>query len=106
MIIFGWRNRLRALAQGVFFCPVDRSARGGVLLEARRWFTLFFIPVFPIRTVGRAVECTTCGTQFDERILTTDDSRAVAAQAAQLSAAQAQQGPVGVAHPTYQVPAA
>ena len=34
------------------------------------WFTLFFIPVIPLKQLGDAVECETCGTSFKDVVLT------------------------------------
>lgn len=34
----------------------------------RNWFTLFFIPVFPIASAKLIYECNQCGASYDERI--------------------------------------
>jgi tetratricopeptide (TPR) repeat protein len=37
-------------------------------MQGRDWFTLFFIPIFPISGVKRFVQCSTCKTSFDADI--------------------------------------
>lgn len=69
MIVFGWRTRLAILWEGMFACPYERQHRQARLREARRWFTLFWIPVIPLARLGRAVECSGCGLSFKEQVL-------------------------------------
>ena len=38
-------------------------------LEARRWFTVFFIPVIPLKQLGTVVQCDSCGGQFGDDVL-------------------------------------
>jgi hypothetical protein len=64
LIIFGLRVFYRTIAQGTFHCRRcggDRQYRHRV---GRRWFTLFFIPVIPLNSVGEHVQCTTCRTRY------------------------------------------
>jgi hypothetical protein len=35
----------------------------------RMWFTLFFIPVIPLKQLGDAVECESCGTSYKPEVL-------------------------------------
>ncbi len=65
LLIFGLSVFFRTVGEGEFHCPScggDRRYRQRV---ARRWFTLFFIPVIPLNTVGEVVECGTCRTRFN-----------------------------------------
>lgn len=69
MIIWGFRTRRKTLSHGHFHCPnegVDRDCR---VVEARRWFTLFFIPLIPLKVLGEFVECASCGATYDPRVL-------------------------------------
>jgi zinc-ribbon family len=64
LIIFGLRVFYRTIAQGTFHCRRcggDRQYRHRV---GRRWFTLFFLPVIPLNSVGEHVQCTTCRTRY------------------------------------------
>ncbi len=69
-IIFGWRSRNKATAEGVFHCPGEGGDRRYRRVLVRRWFTLFFIPVIPLNTLGEYIECGGCGRGYDERVLT------------------------------------
>jgi tellurite resistance protein len=69
LLIFGLSVFFRTVGQGDFHCPNcggDRHYRQRV---ARRWFTLFFIPVIPLNRVGEVVECATCRTRFNLDVL-------------------------------------
>jgi zinc-ribbon family len=69
LLIFGLSVFFRTVGQGDFHCPNcggDRHYRQRV---ARRWFTLFFLPVIPLNRVGEVVECATCRTRFNLDVL-------------------------------------
>lgn len=68
LLIFGFNVRFKTVSSALFFCPVCGGDRDGALRVARRWFTLFWLPVIPLRTVGEVVECATCGTRFDPEV--------------------------------------
>jgi hypothetical protein len=57
IIIWGWRTRLKGVGGGVFFSPAAGRDAPYRLVEARRWFTLFWIPVIPLKRLGTFVEC-------------------------------------------------
>ena len=69
ILVFGMRVRMKHLASGTFHCPGCGVDRQYELLEARRWFTVFFIPLIPMKVLGRVLKCTTCSGQFDEKVL-------------------------------------
>ena len=71
-IIFGTTGRWSKHQQdtGEFFCPTCGGDRQWVRCVLRRWFSLFFIPIFPVgKPVVAAVQCTTCNTRFDDAAL-------------------------------------
>ena len=69
LLIFGIRVRFSTVEQGDFFCPQCGGDRHFARRRARRWFTLFFIPLIPLNVVGEVVECSTCHTRFNEGVL-------------------------------------
>ena len=69
LLIWGWRTRASVLAQGTFLCPDCCADRGYEHKQMRRWFTLFFIPVIPLKRLGEFVECTTCGGTYKTAVL-------------------------------------
>jgi uncharacterized tellurite resistance protein B-like protein len=72
ILIFGTRARATAVSTGEFFCSRCGADRSYVLQRIRRWFTLFFIPVFPVgKVLGEQVKCSTCGTTFRPEVLNT-----------------------------------
>jgi zinc-ribbon family len=78
ILIFGVRSRLKTIAEGSFFCPKCGADRTYRLQSIRRWFTLFFLPVFPVSgPQGEIVKCTTCGTAFRPDVLNTPTSAAL-----------------------------
>jgi len=79
ILIWGLRVIYKTLAEGMFFCPGcggDRDYRGR---QARRWFTLFWVPVIPLRVLGDVVECGTCGNRYDDKVLDLPTSAQLAA---------------------------
>jgi zinc-ribbon family len=64
LIIFGIRVFYRMIEQGVFYCRRCGGDRQYRHRTGRRWFTLLFIPVIPLNTVGEHVQCTTCRTRY------------------------------------------
>jgi tellurite resistance protein len=79
LLIFGLSVFFRTVGQGDFHCPHcggDRHYRQRV---ARRWFTLFFLPVIPLNRVGEVVECATCRTRFNPDVLRLPTAQQMAA---------------------------
>jgi hypothetical protein len=69
LIIFGMRVFYRTIAQGTFHCRRCGGDRQYRHRAGRRWFTLFFLPVIPLNTVGEHVQCTTCRTRYVTEVL-------------------------------------
>ena len=70
LIIFGLRVFYRTIAQGIFHCRRCGGDREYRHREGRRWFTLFFMPVIPLGSVGDHVQCTTSRTRYVTDVLT------------------------------------
>ncbi len=68
LLIFGFRIVFRTTGTITFFCPRCGGDRQGLQRSARRWFTLFWIPVIPLKQVGEVVECSTCHTRFEPAV--------------------------------------
>ncbi len=69
IILFGSRGLTSEVERGEFYCPrCDRRDQYS-LKASREWFTLYFIPVFPIGGLQRYVECRGCGQAFTEDVL-------------------------------------
>lgn len=74
-IIFGMRTRPSKVSEGEFFCPRCGADRHYVLQRFRQWFTLFFLPVFPMGgSKGEQVKCQTCATAYRPEVLQTPTS--------------------------------
>ncbi len=69
LLIFGLTVFFRTIGEGDFHCPNCGGDRHYRQRAARRWFTLFFIPVIPLNRVGEVVECATCRTRFNLDVL-------------------------------------
>lgn len=72
LIIWGFRGIARTIGTGVFFCPncgVDRDYKHQ---KVTKWFTLFWIPLFPVgKALGEQVRCGHCKTKFQTGVLGT-----------------------------------
>ena len=70
LLIFGFRSRLKTIMEGVFHCPRCQADRNFARKQVRRWFTLFFLPIFPVgKASGEFIECQTCHGRFTEDVL-------------------------------------
>lgn len=70
LLIWGFKARYKTLESGAFFCPHDGDDRSYVRRQVKRWFTLFFIPLIPLNTLGEFIECTSCRRAYDPVVLT------------------------------------
>jgi uncharacterized tellurite resistance protein B-like protein len=77
LIVWGFRTRLKTIAQGLFHCPKCGVDRQYMHREMRRWFTLFWIPLIPTKKMGTLVECGTCHSKYEERVLQLPTSAAI-----------------------------
>jgi hypothetical protein len=64
IVIYGTRTVSSFLNSGNFLCPHCHSAQPFVRKSARRYFTLYFIPLVPLDRQGEYVECQTCLRQY------------------------------------------
>jgi hypothetical protein len=68
-IVWGFRARFKRGEPVVFFCPKEGGDRQGHHGVARKWFTLFWIPLIPLKVLDEYVECDTCHTRFSQGVL-------------------------------------
>ena len=69
IIVFGTKGREKAVDSGAFTCPSCRSQQPYELRRAKRWFTLYFIPVLPLDALGEWVHCLGCGADYEPSVL-------------------------------------
>ena len=67
--IAGLRTRNKTVGMGTFHCPNEGGVRRCRRLQARRWFTLFFVPVVPLDRRGEWVQCLGCGSTYRTDVL-------------------------------------
>lgn len=72
--IAGLTTRNRTVDEGTFFCPNDGGERRYRHVAARRWLTLFFLPLIPLGTQGEWVQCQSCGAMYDPDVVRRDPS--------------------------------
>jgi hypothetical protein len=60
LIVFGFKTFVSRLATLLMRCPLCGADAAHHIVRIRQFFTLFFIPVIPIRTKYR-LGCTYCG---------------------------------------------
>lgn len=68
-IIWGSKGRTRSVGRGEFFCPTCKHSTPYEQMKASRYFTLYFVPLFPMDTLGEWVKCSRCQGEYDSRIL-------------------------------------
>jgi hypothetical protein len=68
-IIYGWKTMPEPIGEGQFFCPSCQRTCGYNHQQTRTWATVFFIPIFPMGTGERVVQCKLCALSFVEDVL-------------------------------------
>jgi hypothetical protein len=69
MIIWGSRPITSTISSGMFACPECKRNAAYEKKRARRFFTLYFIPLFPTDNLGEWIECGRCRSKFKEGVL-------------------------------------
>ncbi len=69
LIIWGTKVIGRTLDKGYFYCPACQTNQEYHAKEWHKLFTLFFIPILPIKLLGTYIECTSCVTTYYPAIL-------------------------------------
>ena len=70
IIIFGTKSKEIKENKGVFVCPECQNLKQYITKSVQTWFTLFFIPVFPVGSKKhKHVECQGCKGTYYERVL-------------------------------------
>ncbi len=69
LVIFGTRGRSHTIGSGQFYCPREGGDRSYEHKEARRYFTLFFLPIIPLDRLGDYIECTSCKSTYYTNVL-------------------------------------
>ncbi|MCY2963337.1 MAG: zinc-ribbon domain-containing protein [Planctomycetota bacterium] len=69
MIIWGSTSKESTVDSTTFFCPNCRDEVDCDQIRVSRYFTLYFIPLFPVATLGEYVRCDECGGEFDKKVL-------------------------------------
>ena len=75
MIIWGSRSKASTKESGRFYCPHCQGHRQYELKHSKQYFTLYFVRTFPIQDHGEYVECTSCKTTYDKKILDYDPEK-------------------------------
>jgi rubredoxin len=58
--ILGARDRETIIASGYFLCPNCGQLRLYKHKRLARYFTLYFLPIFPLQSLGEVIQCQTC----------------------------------------------
>ncbi|MBX3185875.1 MAG: TerB family tellurite resistance protein [Labilithrix sp.] len=69
LIIFGTRGVTTTAGSGEFHCPDCGAKRPFEHKRVRRFFTLYFIPLIPLDTIGEYVECLHCRSTYKPAVL-------------------------------------
>jgi len=69
LIIFGRRAVTGSQGGGTFHCPSCGPNKAYTHKRVRSFFTLYFIPVIPLSTLGEYVECGTCQGKYKPEVL-------------------------------------
>ena len=68
-VIAGLKTRISNIGSGRFHCPNEGADRPYGRRRARRWITLFFVPIIPLGRKGEWVQCRGCGVRYGPDVL-------------------------------------
>jgi hypothetical protein len=69
MIIWGSKGKETILETGDFHCPQCGTGRKYQRVKLQRYFTLYFIPLFPTKDLAEYVKCAFCQRAYDFDVL-------------------------------------
>ncbi|WP_395738155.1 zinc-ribbon domain-containing protein [Prosthecobacter sp.] len=69
MIIWGSKAKEARVSTGNFFCPQCMAASTYSHMRVSRYFTLYFIPLFPTSTLGEYVRCNGCQGEMTRSVI-------------------------------------
>jgi hypothetical protein len=69
LIIFGTKGVTSTVSTGDFQCPACGARAPYEHKRVRRYFTLYWIPLIPLDTLGEFVQCLSCRTELDQGVL-------------------------------------
>ncbi len=69
MIIYGYAPKTIEVDHGKFLCPVCVREELYTKMVIKRYFTLYFIKIFPIDIMLTYIKCGLCGGEFKEEVL-------------------------------------
>lgn len=72
MLIWGNRGRHTYIENGEFNCPTCNARTSCIKIVLKKWFTLYFIPVFPYDTISEWIQCKTCKSDYKLEVLNFD----------------------------------
>ena len=72
MIIWGSKGRTTTITSGEFYCPDCVDYKPYNHQKVKRWFTLYFIPIFPLSDLGEYIECSGCKATYKNNVLDFD----------------------------------
>lgn len=79
LLVWGFRTKSKVLARLLLVCALCQKPAAQTIGVRKRWFTLFWIPVFPTST-KHLMQCALCG-QVSQ--LTKEEAERLALQAAE-----------------------
>jgi len=71
--MFGTTNLTFQKSNGTFLCPTCGRTEPYIEKSIRRFFTFYFIPLVPLDSVSRFIQCQFCEHKFDLEVLTMDE---------------------------------
>ena len=69
MIIWGSKAKEKTISSGPFFCPSCQLDATYDHIRVGRYFTLYFIPLFSMSTLGEYIKCRNCQAGFEPSVL-------------------------------------
>lgn len=72
MIIYGTKPKSTQIDEGEFFCPQCQSEQLYEQFSVKTFFTLYFIPLFPVGSEDQHIQCRNCSETFAPEVIDYD----------------------------------
>lgn len=72
MIIYGTKPKSTQIDEGTFYCPQCQTEQLYDLFKVKTYFTLYFIPLFPVGSGDQHIQCRNCSGTFATEVIDYD----------------------------------
>jgi hypothetical protein len=77
MFIYGYTGKEKVISKGHFCCPNCQKLRSYKHIRVQKYYSIYFIPIYPVKNLGEFVQCQGCFIAFKPDILKTNPAKEI-----------------------------